>query len=222
MDIPSPNIQRIMLTIYGTSPIIFHKWSEKAKKQIRDKVTGKAQSKTKEAKDRVAEYYASFYTDSDGHIAFPAVCLKMATVASGRVLDIPMTQLRQSIFVNGDKHGMIKVLIDDKPIKLSDKKDLIFYKEEDCPPNIIAYDKAYDENVQMREDMIRVQRGGADMRWRGQVSNWSMKLPITYSKNMLSDEQVANLVETAGFSCGIGEWRPEKSGDNGTFSLIKQ
>jgi len=36
---------------------------------------------------------------------------------------------------------------------------------------------------------------------------------------MISDEQVVNLVNTAGFGVGIGEWRIEKKGEHGTFHV---
>lgn len=35
--IPEPNIQMLTVTIDGTAPLIFHQWSEKAKRMIEDK-----------------------------------------------------------------------------------------------------------------------------------------------------------------------------------------
>ena len=35
----------------------------------------------------------------------------------------------------------------------------------------------------------------------------------------MTDEQIAMLISNAGFSVGVGEWRPEKGGDFGTFAI---
>jgi hypothetical protein len=71
----------------------------------------------------------------------------------------------------------------------------------------------------MRQDMVTVGMGTADIRFRGQVEGWSMELMIKFDANILSSEQVLNLLQRAGFSQGLGEWRPERNGDNGTFEI---
>jgi hypothetical protein len=48
-----------------------------------------------------------------------------------------------------------------------------------------------------------------------------MKLNVTFNAGKFSAEQVLNLLQYAGFSCGLGEWRPEKNGDSGTFEVDK-
>lgn len=71
----------------------------------------------------------------------------------------------------------------------------------------------------MREDMVRVGMGTADLRYRGEFKTWSASLPIIYNAKAISIEQISNLVMIAGFSVGVGEWRPEKDGSFGTFAL---
>jgi len=109
-------------------------------------------------------------------------------VGAGRFLDLPMTQIRGTVFIEGDNAGLI-------PVK-------------------------YKEKV-MRTDWARVGKGGTDIRYRGEVRNWSMTFFIKFNANFLSAEQAINLLETAGFSQGLGEWRPEKNGTFGTFSTIE-
>ncbi len=75
----------------------------------------------------------------------------------------------------------------------------------------------------IREDMVRLATGVADVRFRGEYSiGWTAEITIQYFKNAISKEQLAQLVVLAGFSCGIGEWRPEKSnsGSYGLFELV--
>jgi hypothetical protein len=90
-----------VFNIVGTTPLITHAWSEKAKQEMRDKQTGKAKPK-KEAKDPEAEYQASKYVLPDGREGFPAVAFKSAIVNAARLFDgITMTQLRQTVYVHG-------------------------------------------------------------------------------------------------------------------------
>lgn len=71
----------------------------------------------------------------------------------------------------------------------------------------------------MREDMVRVGMGTADIRYRAEFKQWSAVLHIRYNAGVISEEQIANLVLTAGFSVGVGEWRPEKDGQFGTWDI---
>jgi hypothetical protein len=76
----------------------------------------------------------------------------------------------------------------------------------------------------MREDMVRVPpgRGGADIRYRGEFDKWSIDLDIRFNANLISAEQVVNLLSIAGFHIGIGEMRPSaplKPGTNGMFEV---
>ena len=75
----------------------------------------------------------------------------------------------------------------------------------------------------MREDMVRV--GGisktADIRHRAQFDNWYMDLNVSYNANgPITLEQIVNLINLGGFTCGIGEWRPEKDGSFGTYRVV--
>ncbi len=78
----------------------------------------------------------------------------------------------------------------------------------------VAYKKK-----QMRQDMVTVGMGTADIRFRGELLDWSMEFIMKFDSDLLSAEQVLNLLQRAGFSQGLGEWRPEKNGDNGTFEV---
>lgn len=180
-----PNIQTLEVLIKGETPLIYHKWTEKAKKMILAKQQKKA-SKGREIRNPKKEYEDSFYYNEGGDIAFPAGSIKKAIVGAARSLDdVPMTAIRGAIFVKGDDDGLIKV----------------DYKKKE-----------------MREDMVRIGRGTADLRYRGQLKDWKMRFNIEYNGNVFSAEQVMNLLETAGFSQGLGEWRPERNGDNGKFT----
>lgn len=213
-QIPAPNIQMMKVRIKGTSPLIFHKWDEKAIKMILDKQLKKA-AKGREVRDPEKEYRNSFYFDKDGNIAIPTRNIKQAIVGSARfVPGVPMTILRGTIFVLGQKEReFAPVLVNNKPVKLTETD-----MSELTGQGIVGKDKAND-SVQMRQDMVTVGMGSADIRFRGQIDNWNADFLIQYDADALSAEQVLNLLQRAGFSQGLGEWRPEKNGDSGTFTV---
>ena len=71
----------------------------------------------------------------------------------------------------------------------------------------------------MREDMVRIGMGTADIRYRGEFKEWSTTLEIQYNANAITPEQIVNLFNLAGFGVGVGEWRPEKDGSYGRFHV---
>lgn len=71
----------------------------------------------------------------------------------------------------------------------------------------------------MREDMVRIGMGTADIRYRPEFPEWSVILPITYNADAISLEQLVNIFNLAGFGVGVGEWRPEKNGQFGMFRV---
>lgn len=71
----------------------------------------------------------------------------------------------------------------------------------------------------MREDMVRIGMGTADLRYRGEFKTWSASLKVRYNKRVLSSEQIVNLFNTGGFAIGIGEWRPQKDGAFGMYHV---
>jgi hypothetical protein len=68
---------------------------------------------------------------------------------------------------------------------------------------------------------VRIGMGSTDIRYRPQFDAWAVKIEATIDADVLSPDVLANLVQRAGFGCGIGEWRPEKGGDFGRFELDK-
>lgn len=187
--VPEALIASLFLTIKGTSPLIMHEWSEKAKKMIRDKQQKKATNK-REARDPKAEFESAKIKNSKGDLCIKAVWVKSAIVDSARFIEnLPMTILRGALFVKGDEDGYI-------PLK---------------------YDR-----VEMIEDTVRLSGIGktADLRYRPYVYDWSADIEIEYDADVLTKEQIVNLVKKAGFSNGLGENRPERSGNTyGRFTV---
>jgi hypothetical protein len=88
--------------------------------------------------------------------------------------------------------------------------------------HIIAEMLPIDGEPNMREDLVRIGMGTADIRYRGEFKRWSVCVPIRYNAAVLSAEQIVNLFDTAGFGVGVGEWRPEKDGSYGMFHVSRK
>lgn len=185
IEISPLEIGRLSLTLIGDTPLICHRWSEKAKKQIKDKQAKKARQ-AKEARDPEAEYQASLYPMPGGKgYGFPSVAFKNAAVRAANDAGMKMTEARRAFHVAGEY-----VAIDGEP--------------------------------SMREDMVRIGAGVADIRYRGQFETWRVTLRVSFNSRVISAEQVVNLFNLAGFGVGVGEWRPERNGPFGMFHIADE
>jgi len=183
IELPKLDIRTIRIRLVGDSPLIVHKWSEKAKKQMLDKQMGIA-SAGREHKDPQRDFEDSIYRLPDGRPCFPTLAFKAAAVSACTSLGKSVTkvQARQAFHIDGEM-----AVINGTP--------------------------------QMREDMVKISMGTADIRYRGEFPEWSVELDIRYNTRVLSDEQIMNLFNTAGFAVGVGEWRPERDGAYGMFHV---
>lgn len=201
VTIPAINIQYATIRVVGDSPLIVHKWSEKAKKEILDKQMKKAKTKGHDAKDPVRDFIESLYwidgepedktengfaraIENGARFGFPSVAFKASAVSAGYRSGVT----KDKVSMNAAFH------IDGELVEI----------------------KGVPE---MREDMVRIGMGTADIRYRGMFSEWSATFRVKYNASAISLEQLVNLINLGGFACGLGEWRPEKGGQFGMFHV---
>lgn len=187
VELPPLNIQRIDVTLVGDTPLIMHRWSEKAKKEMLDKQMKKAKL-AKAAKNPEQDFWDSIYIIGEQGkkktYGFPVIGFKASAVtACTSIGGITKVQARQAFHIDGE-----------------------FAVIEGSQPK-------------MREDMVRVGMGTADIRYRGEFFPWWTTLTIAHNANVMSAEQILNMLNTAGFGVGVGEWRPEKDGQFGRFHV---
>lgn len=180
--------ETLLVPIIGTAPLIVHRFSEKAKRQMLDAMQGR--KSPKEPKNPEAEYEAAFYRLKNGDYGFPAIAFKSATVGGARFYaGVTMTALKQFLFFRGEPGA------------------------DGQPMTKITGDP------QMREDVVRVGRGGTDLRYRPEFPEWSANLEVIYVKSALTRGSVLSLIDAGGLGIGVGEWRPEKDGAFGTYQI---
>lgn len=182
--------ETIRVPLIGTAPLIVHKFGEKAKRQMLDAMQGT--KSPKEPKNPEAEYEAALYRHDDGGYGFPVIAFKAASVSACRFFGkaMPMTLARQCIFMDAE----------------FSKRDGVKLARIDGTPH-------------MREDVARVSNGGTDLRYRPEFTEWATSIDVTFVKSMLTRESVLSLIDAGGLAVGVGEWRPERKGDFGTFMI---
>jgi len=182
--------ETIQTPIIGTTPLIVHRFSEKAKRKMLDDMQGKRSPK--QPKDPEADYEGAFYRlKGDSGYGLPAVAFKQSMVGATRLFgkDVSMVLVRQTIFVHGEvgEDGQPLVTVEGEP--------------------------------HMREDVVTVGRGGTDLRYRPEFPEWRADVTITFVKSAFTRGSVLTLLDAAGLGVGVGEWRPEKNGDFGQFKI---
>jgi hypothetical protein len=81
------------------------------------------------------------------------------------------------------------------------------------------------EECEPYEAQVRNSNGSPDLRVRPRYWGWSITFQIEYNADLIAPESLLNLVELAGFHCGLGEWRPNSklsnSGWAGRFHIAR-
>lgn len=183
-------IKSVVVELESDSPLIVHAWSEKAKREMLDKQMKKAAG-PKRAKDPEQDYQDAFYRLPNGKPGFPVIAFKAAAVNAA-------IRFTSKILKGTEVRGFFRI----QGVQ-SEQGELV---------EIIG-------EPRMREDMVRIAGGTADIRYRPEFVKWGVKLNILYNPDMISLEQLFNLFNMAGFGVGVGEWRPEKDGQYGMFHV---
>ena len=62
---------------------------------------------------------------------------------------------------------------------------------------------------------------GRVMRHRPRFDQWAVQFTLSYDENLLSEIQVRRIVDDAGARVGLLDYRPEKKGPMGRFTVVK-
>lgn len=203
--------RRTILRITGDTPLIVHAWSEKAKREMLDKQMKVTKTKGHDAKNPVADFIDSLYWMTPKP-AKPTMESFDEAIANGARFGFPVNGIKQAAVSAAFRSGAIK--------NMTAMRGSFFIHGEQVDGNELV--QICGDAPTMREDMVRVGMGTADLRYRGMFSTWYMDLNISYNENgPYTLEQIVNSVNLGGYMCGVGEWRPEKDGQNGMFSVTE-
>lgn len=211
VEIKPIEMQTTQLTIIGETPLIMHAWSEKAKKQMLDAQMGKAKGKQKERKSPMKDFIDSMYWLTDkptgGDTEEEKQELFAQAIRNGAKFGFPVTALKQAAISASYRKGWTKDKMSLRGVFFIDGGFGEFMEIKSDPPI-------------MREDMVRVGMGTADIRYRGEFRNWSCSFLLKYDVNGQFDlTSIVNMINAGGVVCGLGEWRVEKDGMFGQFHV---
>lgn len=203
VKIAPPNIQSVEYIIRGTAPLVIHRFTEKAKKQIRDKQLAGSQAKKgvkREPRDFDADFQQARHISTEGWDGFPASAIRAAIISACRLVGFKMTMAKLSVFIHADGFDHIEGtplvrIIGPEPRKL--------------------------------ESMVRVGIGGSgtDISIRPQWTEWGARLRIDFDADQFSISDISNLLSRVGIQVGICEGRPDSKNSAGmgwgTFRICK-
>lgn len=189
LTIPPIKKSTAIVTIVGDSPLLVNKFSEKSKREMLEKQMKKAKG-AKAERDPLAEVEAATYRLPNNKYGIPASGIKNCAVSACKFIDgVPMTRAKGAFFVLEDADGLCEIKT---------------------------------KGVQVDERMVAIGPFGKKTkmaRFRPRFDDWSCTFKVLYDPDLLSAEQLLNLYERAGFSVGLCEFRPEKSGSMGMFHV---
>lgn len=207
-------VKTVDVEIEGQTPLIEHAWDEKAKRMILDAEQNKKKGKGHDYKNPVIDFINSLYwLEGKPEITEEmkedeAACEQafMQAIANGARFGFPVKGLKDSAVSAAYRAGWTKDKVS--------ARGAFFVKG-------VTTDMIEIEGLpKMREDMVRVGMGSADIRYRGEFETWSAKFTLEYDANgQYSLESILNMINAGGRYCGIGEMRPEKGGQNGMFRI---
>lgn len=205
VEIRPLDIREVKIKIVGDSPLIVHAWSEKCKRQMLEAQMKATKTKAKEIRDPYDDFINSMYWITEK----PESTIEAfeSAVSNGAMWGFPAAAIKMAGNAAAYRLGWCKnqMGLRGSYFLKSEYGDLA--RIEGCVP-------------EMREDMVRIGMGSADLRYRAEFNNWHMNLILEYNASGdMTLEQIVNVLNAGGYTCGIGEWRPERDGSNGRYHI---
>lgn len=197
--------RQVKIQIIGDTPLIVHAWSDKAKRMMLEAQQKTTKTKAKEIRDPYDEFINSMYWLTEKPES--TVEAFEQAVSKGAKWGFPVGAIKMAGNSAAYRAGWVK-----NQMQL---RGSYFLKTEWGDMAEIKGDTPI-----IREDMVRIGMGSADLRYRAEFRNWTMEMILEYNAGgELTLEQIMNVVNLGGYSVGIGEWRPEKDGDFGRYHI---
>lgn len=192
---------RFEIELEGESPIIMHSAESNMDKNSlanREKAEiaakrGSNRTATDDARLRELECFTSLWTDPEGAPTIPGSALR-ATLENGA------KKVKQGADV---REGLIVEAV-----------------------NEFEYDKSLGETAEELAKTVQfscpvvVQRNRV-IRTRAKFESWGVRFTVDTDDELVDQRKLHSWLDTAGRRVGLGDWRPQKSGQYGRFSVRK-
>ena len=198
ISIPAPRFQRIEVPVIGISPLVLNKMPHGTLEGIRRTQEAGAQAKSKKVrsqKDFEKCFRDATYRDKEGWCGVHAASIRNACISACRTAGFMMTRAKLALWV------------------VADGSDA-----ETHEPLI----RIWGPDPEMSVMHTRNANGNIDLRARPLWNSWRLNLNMEFDADMLSKEDIVNLLCRAGRQVGIGEGRPDSKKSCGLgFGLFK-
>jgi len=198
--ITAPNFKFLQLKVENmpNSPLVIHAFSAKAREMMKMRQEQGSTSNSKrnrKPKDFNALYNEARHLAKQGWDGIAAAAFRNAMVSACRTVGVKMTLAKLAFSIEAD--GV----------------------DRDSGMPLV---KIYGTPIKF-ESTVRLETGVADVRIRPRWDKWHAMVRVRYDADMLTAEDVANLLMRAGMQCGICEGRPDSKNSCGqgwgTFSI---
>lgn len=180
-----PNFISAHFDIFGTTPLVLHKFSQKVQDKIREKQEQGSQAgkgKSREARDFESNYQAARHISTDGWDGIPASAFRNAMISACRTVGFKMTIAKMSLFCIADGF-------------------------DDEGNGLVRITKG-EPRMDVRPG--RNANGGIDLRSRPMWNHgWEARVSLRWDGDQFSNNDVINLLARAGMQVGVGEGRPD-------------
>ena len=191
------NSKEIELTLTGLSPLLMHApvlANPLSPITIKHKKLTEKRNKTEEDYHAIAksEYMSSLYWDEEIGVYVPTVSIKYSIWAGAKLNK------------NGKKVQRGVLLLEDK--------SKLIYDGPSSPADLWLDERFVDaRSVSVGASRI--------MRYRPTFKNWELSVMITYDDEMIDEHELVYSADCAGRYIGIGDYRPDKGGNCGRFTV---
>lgn len=188
--IAAPNFQTVQFGIVGTAPLVMHKFSLKAKNEMKDAM-GKTKGAKMGKKDPVnwdERLDQAIHYSTEGWIGIPCSAFRAAAISACRIVGFKMTLAKLGIFIRPDG-------ID---------------REEGTP--LIKLNGDY----QAVDHVVRLAKAGSSTIVRRPMwEQWNAVVTVDYDGDMFSSADLYNLFMRVGLQVGLLEGRPDSTNSTG-------
>lgn len=198
--IAPPDFQVAVFNIKGTSPLVIHKFSAKARGIMLAKHMAGGQAKkggAREAKVPENLFNEARHISTKGWDGIPAASFRKAMIGACRLVDFKMTLARIGFQIEADG----------------------FDNDEGTP--LVKIIGGPPKNLEM---MTRNETGVPDVRFRPQWMEWGAVVRVRFDAGLFSVSDITNLLARAGGQCGICEGRPSSESGGmgwGLFEIVR-
>lgn len=191
--IPEVRMDVVTFNVLGTTPLIMHRMGDKAQKELLyPKVKTRADRATHLKHDPMQEFLSAAYV-YPSKVDMPTACYFPSAGFSKGLASVAL-----DIPGGPDKSQMTRLT------------------------GVVGINVPIYGIPSLGMDVVR-QSGmtkAPDIRTRPYFAEWACQIMVRYYALTLNEEQISNLVQAAGVLRGLGDYRPEKGGQYGTYTIV--